>query len=436
MAKVLLALLLVLLFTTVVPAAYADDPPAMPDSNADLTAQLARLKLQTQILEEQRKLIASSNAEGVTLSAGKMEFDANQVLPSAARYVTYQAFGDAIQQICKDLGTPPQPLVVTDVDLRALESQRLATSRQLILLAARADEANKAVDDTKAGVKAEADRPLAVSDKGVTAPSTTEKTAAFVPGVTSLLLGLDAVGAVGKSLAGLAGLFKTSYKVSSADVTIGADVIRSALANCAGVKFVDPAQYVIKDADLRIAYVTALEGSARKLRQTLQTAKLVVPGFKEKATDFQKRKAADRAEKIKSLIAVLEASIASADARLAEAQAALDKLYAVDDKAGISPLVALARMEALGAKYFGTNSNAVQVKVSVAYASGASRISTAWWRNDRIEFSGGLAVTYTAQPLKSEDTLSSNTYFVQGTWKTLKIDSESTSGTLSSFKTK
>lgn len=251
MAKVRLALLM-LLFTTAVPTVYADDP-ATPDPNADLTAQLARLKLQTQILEEQRKLLASNNAEGVTLPTGKIEFDANQVLPSAARYVTYQAFGDAMQQVCKDVGTQPQPLVVTDVDLRALESQRLATSRQLTLLASRADDASKAVDDTKADVKAEADRPLSVSDKGVTAAIAPEGTAAFAPGVASLLLGLDAVGAVGKSLAGLAGLFKTSYKVSSADVTIGAEVIRSALANCNGVKLADPAQYVIKDADLRIA---------------------------------------------------------------------------------------------------------------------------------------------------------------------------------------
>lgn len=423
-----------LLFTTTVPIAYADDSPVAPTANVDLTEQLARLKLQTQILEEQRKQLTSTNADGVTLPSGKIEFDANQVLPSAARYVTYQAFGEAMQLVCKEISTRPQPLVVTDIDLRAIESQRLAVSRQLILLAARVDEASKAVADTKADVSAEADRPLALSDKGVTAAGASKETAAFVPGVSSLLLGLDAVGAVGKSLAGLAGLFKTSYRISSADVTIGPDVIRSALVNCAGVTLTDPAQYLIKDADLRIAYVTAVEGSARKLRQTLQGAKLAVPGAKEKVAEFDKHKAATRVEKLKSLIAVLEASIASADARLAEAQAATDKLYLVDDKSGISPLVALARMEALSAKYFGTNANAVQVKVSVAYASGASRISTAWWRNDRIEFSGGLALTYTAQFVKSEDLLSSNSYFMQGSWKTLTVDSEKSSGALRSFK--
>jgi hypothetical protein len=303
-----------------------------------------------------------------------------------------------------------------------------------VLLGVRIDEAESAVAETKAQAQAEADRPLAASDKGVKAAGSPEAATAFAPEIASLLLGLDAVGAVGKSLAGLAGLFKTTYRVSSADITIGAEVIRSALANCPGITLADPAQYLIKDTDLRIAYVTSLEGNARKLRKTLQAAKFAIPGFKAKVAEFEKLKASARAETLKGLVAVLEGSTASADTRLAEAQTALDKLYAVDDKTGISPLVALARMETLSTKYFAPDSKAVQVKVNVAYASGASRISTAWWRNDRIEFSGGLAVTYTAQLVKSEDTLSSNTYFVQDSWKTLIVDSTSTSGSLKSFK--
>jgi hypothetical protein len=435
MARVL-AWSLLFLLTTGVPVAYADDPPPAPASNAALTEELARLSLQVQILEEQRKLLASSNAEGVTLPSGTIEFDANQVLPSAARYVTYQAFGDAVQSVCRDLGSQPQPLVFTDVDLRAIESQRLATRHQLEHLDARVKEASAAVGERQAAVEREAGRPLQDSDRGVQYGVTPKAATTLSFGAAPLLLGLDAVGAVGKSLAGLAGLFKTSYRVSSTEVPIGADVIRSALANCTGVRLADPAQYVIRDADLQIAYVDAVESSARALRQTLLRAKLAIPGFKQKIAEFEKGNAAARAGTLKSLVTELEASIGPAEARLAEAKAAIDKLYAVDDKSGISPLVALARMEALSRQYFSDNSNAVQAKVSVAYANGASRVSTAWWRNDRIEFSGGLAVTYTVQLVKSGDTLSSDTYFVQGTWKTLKVDSETTSGTLSSFKPK
>jgi len=235
----------------------------------------------------------------------------------------------------------------------------------------------------------------------------------------------------------LAGLFKTNYRISSTDITIPQEVIRAALVNCP-MRVVDPAQIVTSEAQLKIQYVTDLETATRTLRQVIQNAKLALPGYKTHVADLEKAKLTPRADALKQMIAGLEATLAVADTRLNEDQGVLDKLFAVDDKSGISALVALARMEALGAIYFpqATYANSTsprQLKVGIAYASGASRISTAWWRNDRIEFAGGLAVTYSIQAVNSDYVEKSDTYFVQGSWLTLHSDSGSTTGALRHF---
>ena len=421
--------------TTSIATSTTTTAPA--DPNAALTATLARLKLQAEIAEQRRSLLTSSNAEGVTLPTGKIEREENQILPSAVSYVVYQSFGDMMKAVCTAVG--PGPVIVTDLDLRNLESQRMAIKLQFTQMRQRTAEVDAAVFESKKAVDAEFKKPLppaAPSAKGAPAASGAPPGGAILGAIPGILLGLDAVGAVGKSLAGLAGLFKTDYRISSEDVTIPPEVIRSALVNCP-MRIVDPAQIVTSEAQLKIQYVIDLESATRNLRQVIQNSKLALPDYKTRIAELEKAKLTPQADALKLLVGILEAYLAVADSRLTEDQGALDKLFAVNETSGISPLVALARMEALGAIYYpqstypaSISTSPRQLKVKIAYSSGASRISTAWWRNDRIEFAGGLALTYSIQTINSDYIERTDTYFMQGSWLTLQSESGTTTGAL------
>jgi hypothetical protein len=365
-------------------------------ANAELTAELARLKLENQILDEQKKQLVSKSMEGVVLPTGKIERAAESVVPSIA---VFAALG-AIQQVGAELCTvlPAEGMVIlTPLNLRNLSEQRVAVKAYLVQLK---DSVKQAEADLKR-------QPQEAQPLGDVATA----------GVGSMLLGLDAIGAVGKSLAGLVNLFKTDRTIAKVDVATDTveTAMRVALLNCSNApkrSIVDPADTPISSATVFEA--TDLESAAKDLRAQVVASQQAQEADQKKLDALTGKE--PEAKELKRRIDARDAKLKVAGNRLEAAQTALDKLRAVDASTGISPIVALARMDAIHSKYVGVSEPPPVLSLKVLHASGYSQISKAWWRNDRLDASSGIALAYFLTK-QNGTVISTNVYYFQTPWQ-------------------
>jgi hypothetical protein len=336
------------------------------------------------------------------------------VLPSVTAFVTYEALGRIAKVLCGDIAgylqasesapaagsTQARPVIYTALDLRNMVLQRNATKEHL-------DYARRKTDAAL--------RDLAARPGGPTTLA-----------IPSLLLGLDSISAVGKAMAGLAGMFKSDRTISSTVITIEPLVLRAAMLNCprdVRIELVDPAEDVPLSS--QVGYVKDLEDVGSELRSAIREARALLEADRTKLAAMQaeaEKPGRELAMAIKELtrrIAERERQITSAEPDLAYVETIVDKLYAVDEKTGISPVIALARMESIlaNASYQVTKDRPL-LTLKVVHSSGLSQVSSAWWRNDRLYFAAGVAVAYSLQ--SSNGTVDrANVHYLQTPWSRL-----------------
>jgi hypothetical protein len=372
----------------------------------DLLDLAATVKAQKEIIEAQRAMLATQVGANVTLPAGTTERVDNVILPSAARFAAYDATAQIGQAICDDLkgsGT----LIYSPDNYRAMREQRLAIEGQLDHLLNRIAEASKVLGD-------------AITPKAQ--PEITPSL--FLPGAAAALLALDAVGAVGKAIAGLAGFFKTDRKIGSVESVVDEATVALAIRSCRENKVTlsNPSDFTL--SEVKVPKVEDLRGKADKLRDLISRAGGRLAEKKSaalKATqDLAQAEEDDKPGKTTALktaeeeVAGIEAPLRIATVTLAAADTALDKLHAVAEGSGVSPIVVLARMYKII-----VDDDAKILNLRVLHSSGSSQISRAWWRNDRLYFGGGVAVSYVVSTLKG-DVTNHNVYYYQTPWKRLQ----------------
>lgn len=423
----------------------ADDPPA--DTPKELRDLKARLDLEKAIFEARKAMLATEIGGSVTLPSGAIEKLTDAIVPSVARFVAYDSLREIASKICADLGAGAY--LVSPVSLRDMRDQRLAAAEQLGYLADRAAEATDALQKRTA-------RPEAF-------------------GAASALLVLDAVGAIGKAVAGLASFFKTDRKIAAVSDVVDDATAMLAVRSCRVTPkpiIFDATAVGLSASSVAVPEVISLRGRADRLRAVIRDrqaeldvaksglavvkARFAVAkgangeegngGKDEKKNDNRKdkkegtketsgdeKKPAARPDPLEELaveiakreadVAAKETAIKAASAIMTTVDATLEKLYATD-ATGMSPALALARMRAIDSRLLqlaSSHNNGLPLpvlSVKVQHATGYTQISRAWWRNDRLDFAGGLAVTFQVSTPEGE-ILKADGYYKQTPWMRL-----------------
>ncbi len=412
-----------------------------PEQKA-LEEKLAILDLKDKILTKERALLKTEVGSEVTLPTGKVERDSAVILPSAIHYVSYDSLRVMAEKICADLpetaASEKATLFTTAAELRNIREQYLATIVYLRGIGDRVEDEIREVEQLG---------------------KSTQQGPRTVAGVASTLLALDAVGAVGKAIAGISGFFKSDRKIGAADAIVTAEHVILALRACNPNKItlIDPTLVQLSEADIfgsnstgkrlnsKVEDALQLKDSAQKLRrlisekeQSLEELKrdlaLIAESIAKEKDQAKKQDLESKSNKVKVKIDALSGALVAPKATLDVADTAIQGLYAVDGTSKVSSLVVLARMgkviDALDSDKF-KDSKILTVKVQ--HSSGYSQISSSWWRNDRIEFASGTAISYELSS-QTGTIEKSNFFYVQTPWRRLNSEGESFSGNLTSLR--
>lgn len=376
--------------------------PVSPELAA-LQDLYARIEIQRKILDEQRAMLKSNIGEGVTLPSGKIERAADSVLPSAIHVVSYDALRSLAAGICADIASTPPPnenhkwpvpfvALVSNRDLRDLRDMRFAIVGHL------------------RGIQERVRRSSAALAK-IPPPQPGKPPALEPREMGAILLGLDAIGAVGKAIAGLAGFFKTERQIGMLKDVVDDEVLLLALRTCdpKNIRIVDALAVEMSETDFSeksryLKEVNDLRIAAEELRPNLD-------GRSAEASPIVKQ----------------------AIAALAVADTAIEKLSTVDEKTGVSPMVTLARMGKINELLEGTYQTAPVVSVKVRHSSGYSQINKTWWRSDKLDFAAGLAVSFSVANLGGR-VLHSNMHYVHTPWYRLQEEHGKFSGAARSLR--
>lgn len=413
--------------------AVAQTPPAPSAEVAALTELYARIELQKKILEAERAMLQTNMGQGVTLPTGKIEALSAAIMPSVIHMVSYDALHALAGEICADIAgyqagaelpRTPATVLVTTANLRDMREQRLAIAGYMRGIEARVVESIQALAP-----------PPPPSGGGGARPAPRAALAGAVGGAASILLGIDAIGAVGKAIAGLAGFFKTDRQIGGKDAVVTDEVLLLAMRTCNPklLRIVDPAAVEVLDADVAddspyMIEATRLARDTSVLRdlleRTLGRLDLSKRGLVPLKETLEKAKTDDEKAKARAAVATRELEIAELENLVKAPVIALNladtaalAFITVDAAKGVSPMINYVRMGKIIDKLKAHSTTPV-LTVKMQHSSGYSQVSKAWWRNDKLDFAGGLAISYTLSSVAGEYQRS-NMFYVQTPWQRL-----------------
>jgi hypothetical protein len=430
MNKLLLSLILALSLLGTICFAHAQTTTDTPAKSPELKAledEFAILDAQEKILAKKRAMLKTDIGENAQLPSGKIERDSEATFPAGIRYVAFDTLKEVASRICADIPSskddPKQKnanaqksltrVLVSTTDLRALRDQYLATTQYISQFGERAKRENKNLQDLEKSGRILRDQAMRAAP--------------------AALLAFDAIGAIGSGLSGLSRFFMTERKIGKLEDVINVEQVLLAIRSCSSqLTIVDPTVVRVDEPDLAINEVIVFSTRVDELRTTFQRLQIKLATDKEalvrlkaeaaaaKGTVKEQKDAEVKAaqEKIDGLVSALVGPKAVLDA----AEIATQALYAIDATTRVSPIVSLARMKLIIKNLDATDNKSTHVlNVKVQHSSGYSQISRTWWRNDRLEFASGFAVSY---ELSSQDgaIFKSNLFYVVSGWHRLEGD--------------
>lgn len=364
----------------------------------ELRRQVDRLKVQTELLEQEKKLrdaqvgllTPSTSAlfsprSGAIDSGDKLTFAIYLSALDPTRRVGAEICNKVADKLGAKRGKPPSvPSILVTVAPAAGTTAPPTLAHlmdQYRSLSVYVDRASEALARVAVEYRKELDTLKGVSKEKGAKEKLMEMERAQIQSVAGVVGAISAAGGLISGIAGFANMFRSQQVIGSVDGIVGTTELRAAVVKCL------LAEYQVAPFDIDAHLLTDAEvADARKQFKPLEAARTALA---EVLVLIRARKQDEK--KDSGVYSHLDKMETDLGVVLAKADTAIDGLFTTDTQ-GVSRLITLARMKRLHDLV--QRQPLPRLTLSVPRSGGYSQTVKRWIGNDRLYTSGGLSAAF------------------------------------------